>query len=326
MANETINGTGLAVKQKSPTLELFAKIPDRVRILILILAIIGAACAYYFLLLSPGLDKLEALESEAVSAEEQQTEYNAVIERGIGAEEQIAQAIAAYDETKNRFFTPMVTETLDSTVTGHLVKSGFDPQNLSVSKITPEEVTPFTPPPLSGTPEAEAPAEGAVSAGKSEVHTASSTDRDDPVALPWDGGFVMTVYAADEPEGAEGIEGVMPFDESGSGELGEEAVPDSGAQSAGSVYSYTVNVTANGGWNNLYKFADRINKLDGVEIIQYSFSNDVDGEVSATKKGAFTMTIKLYVFVETEVTAEEAPPADEIPADAGEIPGEMPIE
>jgi hypothetical protein len=75
------------------------------------------------------------------------------------------------------------------------------------------------------------------------------------------------------------------------------------AEAGASVYSYSVSATASGGWKNLYKLIDMIADVDGVEITQYSYSEN--SEEGNSKDGSFSMTIKIYVLVEEAPASEE---------------------
>jgi hypothetical protein len=248
-----------AAKRRSPLADAFGKLSARERTMIIALLATGVVCALYFFVVTPSFDRLGALELEAEAAEVKQTEHSQVISQGIGAEEQISEAIAAYDRIKGQFFDPLMIEQVDSTVTGYLVKAGFDPQSLSVSTLEPETLVSFTP---------QDTGDGAPSSATGEA----------------------------------------PAAEDGSG---GEAV-----QTGGSLHSYTANVTAGGGWSNLYKLLNRLSKLNGAELTQYSFS----GADADSGKGSFTMVIKLYVFIEEAYTP--APAEGETPTEAAETPVE----
>jgi hypothetical protein len=267
MANEMVNGkpneADAAATRRSPFAEAFGKLSARERTMIIALLAIGVICALYFFVVTPSFDRLSALELEAEEAETEQTEHSQVISQGIGAEEQIAEAIAAYDGIKGQFFDPLMIEQVDSTVTGYLVKAGFDPQSLSVSTLEPETLVSFT---------------------------------------PQDNGDGAAVESTGEEPAAE------PVAEDGSG--GEAA------QTGGSLHSYTVNVTAGGGWSNLYKLLSRLGKLNGAELTQYSFS----GAGADSGKGSFSMVIKLYVFIEEAYTPALA--EGKTPTEAVEAPAE----
>jgi hypothetical protein len=90
---------------------------------------------------------------------------------------------------------------------------------------------------------------------------------------------------------------------------------DEGAQAGGSVYSYSATISAAGGWNNLYKLLGILADTSGVELTQYSYSA---GGGENSDKGSFSMTMKVYVFIEEAVA--------ETPTETGEIPAETETE
>jgi hypothetical protein len=265
MADKAHNNNA-EVRRKSPLATAFGGLSKRERAMILALVILGTCCALYFLLFRPGLDRLTALEDEVSKAEETQLEYSTVIAQDSGASEQIAKAGALHEGARGKLFTRMTDEALDSTVTGYLVEAGFDPQTLTLSTMEPGALTSFVPEPLA----AASGGEGA----------------EDP-APP-----------ADSGAGTEGVDDVPLSDgpdDSGGMDEGSGADGSSGVTASDSIYSYSVNVTAEGGWKNLYGLLGRIVQVDGAEITNYSYTENANSP--GGEKGMFSLTIKLYVYL-----------------------------
>jgi hypothetical protein len=275
--------------------------------LIIALILIGVACALFFFLFKPGFENLEALKTAVAKAEDKQQEYSNVIAQGQGASEQIAEAIASYDEAKKRLFPQMLSEAIDSTVTGYIVKAGFEPQSLSLSTLTPESPTAFIPavlnPERQNFENAEAPAEPAEPAEPAD-ETAGGDEGSVTGAFLWDGSPFLTAYAADEENaddpaasGEEPAEGVEPI--SGDAPSGEAETTETG----GSIYSYSVSVTVGGSISNLYKLLSIVSEVDGMDILQYSLPNKSEeaAQNADDEKTSFSFVIKLYVFVEEDV-------------------------
>jgi hypothetical protein len=265
--------------------------------LIISLAFAGIVCALFFFLMKPGLENLVTLGSEVTKAEDKQQEYSKVIAEGRGASEQIAEAIASYDEAKKRLFTQMLSEALDSTVTGYLVKAGFEPQSLSLSTLSPETVDPFVPTMLNPDqqlvesteePATEEPAAGeeATEEPATEEPAAESAEGDAAGeggatgVLIRNGSPFLIAYAAEddaETDEAAADETTLPGEEPEAG-----AAPASGEapaeepETGGSLYSYTVNVTVGGDVKNFYKLLDIIAGVDGMEILQYSLPAEAE--------------------------------------------------
>jgi hypothetical protein len=311
--------------------------------------VIGGACAFYFFLFQPGLERLEALEKEAMQAEELQQEYDAVIAQGIGASEQIAEAKDVYKEARKRLFTRMTPEALDSMVTGFFVKAGFDPQALTMSPLTPEVLIPFVSAPLvpellteNPEPQAEpaaaeeeqaAPedAEGtdAASVDDSTGDDSASDVRVTPVDIDANitgaltdtpfAPFFLTAYAdetvaslGDIPEGDASLEGEASSEDGAEGEgEGETAEPEA----RNNIYSYSLNVTVDGGWSNLRKLLSRVAKVESAEIMSFSYS-EAGGGGEEESSGSFSIVMKLYVFIENEV---QSAPSEDAPVDGAVI-------
>jgi hypothetical protein len=99
------------------------------------------------------------------------------------------------------------------------------------------------------------------------------------------------------------------------------------APAGGSVYSYSTTISVTGGWDNLYKLLGVLADTNGVELTQYSYS---EGSGENADQGTFSMTIKLYVFIEDATAGIDETMFDGEPsAEAGETPvetGEAPVE
>jgi type II secretory pathway component PulM len=338
MANQNINNNEAMAKQQSPVASAFGKLSGRERTLIFALIIVGVVCALLFLLFMPGFERLNALESEVVKAENSQQEYQSVIAQGAGANEQITEAVAAYEAAREKLFPQMLSEALDSTVTGYMVQVGFEPQSLSMSTIAPEPApAPFVATPISAPPIPEGTEEQAPPAGEEAAPPAEAPAESEITgAFLWDGSPFLTAYAADE-EGSE--DAALPGEEPvGVEPISGEAPAES--ETGGSLYSYSVNVTVGGNWLNLYQLLDLVAGIDGMEITQYSgpadtMKKETMGEESAKEESAeeenaeesdaeageaeagaaeesapeavaeemssFSIAIKLYVFIEEDV-------------------------
>jgi hypothetical protein len=379
MANETKNSIAAEAKRQSSPAAAFGRLSRREQTMIFALIAVGVVCALAFLLVTPGLERIKALEGEVAQAEEQRMEYVTAIAQGQGTEQTIAEAQARYDEAKDKLFPQMLPEALDTTVTKYLVKAGFDPLTLSMSQLTPEEIVSFSPQPLNGmsvpqasasppapdgaqaaTPDGTAPVDSGQSSeddaqaedsAQADDRTAKDSDatedvsgRDDGTAkdggtasaLPWDGSIFLTAYADDTVAGdpatsnvaagdvaagdpavsnvAEGdvvegdvVEGDPAADNAATGgdiPILTDVPLNETVYTGGSVYSYSVNVTAKGGWSNLYKLIDKISKVSGAEITQYSYSESIDA--ASAENGSFTMMIKFFIFVQDAPAAGAA--------------------
>jgi hypothetical protein len=271
MVNGNTNIRNAGEERKSPGAKAFENLSRRERALILTLIVIGVVCALYFFVVQPGFDRLSALEAETASAEETQDEYVAAIAAGPAFAEQAAAATAAYDEARAHIFSPLSIEELDATVTGYLESAGFDPEALTMSPLQPEDMTPFSPQPLSEPPD-EQPVSEYTETPQAMIEDAA--DPDEAVADP-----------------------DAPLDGS----------KQTGGQAGGAAYSYSANISAAGGWNELYKLLDIVAATDGVELTHYSYSES-GGEDSG--KGSFAMTIKFYVFIEGAITETGEAPAE----------------
>ncbi|MDR0518949.1 MAG: hypothetical protein LBG82_02675 [Clostridiales Family XIII bacterium] len=254
----------------------FGKLTKREQGLIYALIVLGVACALVFLLFMPGLERLERLEKEAAAAEDQKKEYVSTIAEGLPMEQAIAEANALHDEAKGKLFPQMMPEALDAMVTKYLVGSGFDPQTLSMSELSPETIAMFNPPQGADGQPAGTGTEGQEAQPASEIGAAS----------------------AEMQGGAEG--GQAEADGSGESEIAPVEVPEASGTD-GPIYSYSVNVTATGGWNNLYKLLKQIAATDGAEVTQYSYNGGSDPKSS----GSFTMTIKFYVYKQGQDTESQ---------------------
>jgi hypothetical protein len=284
MANGKTNKTNTGEKRKSAAAEAFGKLSRRERAMIFALIAIGVACALFFFVVQPGFDRLSNLETEAAQAEETQDTYLKEIAAGSFAAEEAAAATAAYDAAMEQIFSPMTIETLDSTTTGYLEDAGFDPETLSMSQLQQEDMTPFSPQPLSDSP----------------VPEIVDTQQAEPgVDAPADG----AAADGDAADGDAADSDTAGGDAADSDTTGEEpADPDNppveSAQPVGSFYSYSVNISALGGWNNLYKLLDILADINGVELTQYAYS---EGSGEGSDKGSFSLTINFYVFIEGAV-------------------------
>ncbi|MDR1042869.1 MAG: type II secretion system protein M [Clostridiales Family XIII bacterium] len=163
--NGKTNKANAGEKRKSAAAEAFGRLSKREQTMIFALIALGVVCALYFFVVQPGLDRLSALDAEAVTAEQTQDEYRSAIAAGPAAAEQAATATAAYDAARAQIFSPMSIETLDATTTGYLESAGFDPETLSMSQLQEEDMTPFSPEPLSESPVPEGSADGAATEG-----------------------------------------------------------------------------------------------------------------------------------------------------------------
>jgi hypothetical protein len=224
----------------------------RERVMIFVLIILAAACAFYFLLFMPGMNRLEAIEEEAVQAEAMQAEYSEGIIMGTDAAQRLADSSAAYETAAAKLFTPMTYEMLDTTVTGYLTNAGFKPRTLNISQLEPEALTPFITDPLAESPTGETP---------------------------------ETPETPDAPEG----------DVDDTSESAETVPPNI------AIYSYSLDVTADGKWSNFYNLSDALAAADGIVMSRYSYAGSNGGDSA----GSFSITFKLYVFAESAAADTE---------------------
>ncbi|MDR3224808.1 MAG: hypothetical protein LBT52_00740, partial [Clostridiales Family XIII bacterium] len=180
MANEIKNSIVTGAKQQSSVTSALGRLTKREQTMIYALIIVGAICALAFLVVVPGLERIQTLNNEAAQAEEQRQEYITVIAQGQGTEEIIAEAQVRYDNAKEKLFSQMMPEAIDTTVTKYLVKAGFDPQTLGMSPLTPEEVAQFTPQPLNGDPIPEPPVDQVAPAEDPAAAPAEAESSDAP--------------------------------------------------------------------------------------------------------------------------------------------------
>jgi cell division protein FtsL len=284
--------TDAPARRQSPAAAAFARLSQREKVLIYALIVIGACVALVMLLILPTLDNIRTLEEEALQAETTKQEYVQAIAEGAGADQAIEEAQAAYEASQEKLFAPMSPEELDTTVTGYLVKAGFDPSTLTLSLLAPEQVTPYAPLPISDT---QLPENPAVQASAAEEGTSGGTAMDTAA-----GDAATTVDAtatAGEPATTAGDTATAEESATAGEEIPIDMTGTETAAVGGLIRSYTVSITAEGGWNNLYKLLSRIKATDGAAITQYSYTESVDPDKA--DGGSFSMTIKLYVFVES---------------------------
>jgi cell division protein FtsL len=294
MGNDTEKTvTDTRERQQSAAAAAFARLSQREKVLIYALIVIGAAVALVMLLIMPALDNIRTLEEEALQAETTRQEYVQVIAEGAGADAEIEEAQAAYDAAREKLYSPMTPEQLDQAVTKFLVKAGFDPSTLTLSELATEDVTPFSPVAISD-------AQAAVGDSGAEAGVTEEGDTGDSgVTATDEGAAVADGGATADADGGATADDTAATDETATT---DETIPvdmTGGEQdpASGSIRSYTVGVTAVGGWSNLYKLLAAIDETDGVAITQYAYTESTDPD--KVSKGSFSMTIKFYVFVES---------------------------
>jgi hypothetical protein len=184
----------------------------------------------------------------------------------------------------------MTIEALDAMVTGYLTEAGFNPETLTMSQLEADDITLFNPQMLNESP--------GVQEGSDPAAEGADPGSGDAAAGAADAGAADAGDAEAEADAGDAEAGADAGDAAG-GEAPEEGE----AASGGSLYSYSVNVTASGGWKEFYKLIDKIATVDGVEVTNYAYTEGSGGE---SKNGSFSMTVKFYVFVEGVIAETES--------------------
>ncbi|MDR0817755.1 MAG: hypothetical protein LBN35_03860 [Clostridiales Family XIII bacterium] len=275
--NDPAVKSGPAEKKSNPVASAFRNLSKREQIMIYALVVIGVIAALVFLVAIPAMDNLTALQDETADLKNQEMEYRQVIAQADSYHEMFDEAQTTYKKAQKKYFKPMKPETLDEKITGYLMDAGFDPSTLSMSTLNVEGVPGYTAPILNPTAVPELP----------DTDTATAD-----IAVTDGGAEDNADAAAAGGAGAEGADTGTEVADTTAAEGYDEAAANMGGAPA---FVYTVNVSAQGEWSNLYKLLDTVRKKSGIEIISYQY-NDASGGQTASKD-TVTMVIKVYVFV-----------------------------
>jgi type II secretory pathway component PulM len=254
---------------------LLERLSSRERVMIVALVCVAVICALAFLVVMPGLARIDAQEQQTQEAEAAQASCENVIAQVAGLDAQIEKANAAYDASKGKLYTEMKPEALDAAVTKYVVDAGFDPQSLQMSQLGYEAMPAYVPQAA-----VTAPEDGAATAGGAATGTDGSAAAAD----------------ADAGSGDAATEQSAGTETAAADAAGQTADAGGGsAAAAGSIGSYTTNVTVKGSLKSFYKLLDRIEASGGVALTQYSCDSDLS---KGAKDAAFTMTIVFYVYAD----------------------------
>jgi hypothetical protein len=258
-----------AEKKGNPLSAAFKALSKREQIMIYLVVIVGVIAAFVFFVAIPAMDNLTTLQTEADELQAQEMEYRQVISQTATYNQMYDEALAAYNKAKKKYFKPMKPETLDEKVTGYLVDAGFDPQTLSMSTLNVEGVPSYLPTVLRPTAVPEVSDPDTTSEGAVDGDGLTPKEETEAAAAAADSGYA-------EQEAATG-----------------------GAP----AFVYTVNVSVEGEWSNLYKLLDKVRKKSGIEIISYQYNESAapvdisNPSASVASKDSVNMVLKLYVYV-----------------------------
>jgi len=318
-------------KKKSGLTKAFDKLSKREQSLLCIGLIAVLLMVIVFLLILPGLNKLEELGEEADDLYYELDMMQRATGNMVVYQQLYDDSREQYEAAIKKFFKPMKPETLDERVTGFLISAGYEPETLSLTPLGVEFVPEFT-----GTSEGllnevlgnEPGSDSTAVAGQDEnnAEQGDGTDQGDGAAGDGttgdgtdQGDGTTAGDGTDQGDGTTAGDGTADQDGEGTeGEAadqgGEEEMP-AGPTGAAS-FVYTVNVSASGDWSNLYRLLDNLKDKNGVEVVSYEY-NEATTEMGPAGAGpgttstigsamnsvapeydSISMVLKLYVYVE----------------------------
>jgi hypothetical protein len=257
-----------AEKKGNPLSAAFNALSKREQIMIYLVVIVGVIAAFVFLVAKPAMENLTTLQTEADELQAREMEYRQVISQTDVYLAMYDEALATYNKAKKKYFKPMKPETLDEKVTGYLVEAGFEPTTLSMSTLNVEGIPYYSPTILRPTAVPDIPDPEATSEGAVDGDGLTPKEETEAAAAAADSGYA------------------------------EEEVATGGAP----AFVYTVNVSAEGEWSNLYKLLDAVKKKSGIEIVSYQYNDtaapsDTVASGVPVAKDSVNLVIKLYVYV-----------------------------
>ena len=288
-------------KKKNGLGEVFNKLSKREQSMISIGLIAVMVMVSVFLIMLPGLAKLDDMLDEADNLDFELNQMQSITGDIASYNQLFSESEEAFKAASKKFFKPMKPETLDERVTGYLIAAGYNPETLSMSPLSVEFLTPFA-----GTNEGFLNA--AIESGSGSENTGAA-DQGDGTAQG--GGTVANDGTAQGGTANENDGAAPPANEDA--EAGQTPEGPEGA----AAFVYTVNISASGDWSNLYRLLDELKGKNGVEIVSYEYNQAItdSGSVAAgpgTTTGtmanvsnsvspeydSISMILKLYVYVE----------------------------
>jgi hypothetical protein len=123
---------------------VFEKRTKRERVLLCAMAIIAVCATLVCFLVIPGMNRLEDLQAEVTSLENERLIYSTAISQSPVYQQACRDAQSTCDEAKGRLFVPMDPESLDETISGYLISSGFDLTSLAMTPLHVEGIDDFS--------------------------------------------------------------------------------------------------------------------------------------------------------------------------------------